>query len=411
MSYNLPYGMAEFNGVLYVADYANQAIYTANPLTPSITSGTFVNSLSIGVTRPNGLVIDSSGFMYVSDYANNKICRVEISDTSNFNALWTAGVPDPYSMAIDASNGYMYVSSVSTNNIFRLNFPSGGVQSSNVGTGFTLPNQIQLVGGNLYVADQNGVYYFPVNSGGSPGTQLVSLNNTGHSVGLVILNNYLYVTVMGSSINVYNFPSGSLVSAGWKNGLLEVDYLYTNTHVIFIAEDNNVAKYNPYGICFLKGSKILCQENGTEVYRKIEEIKIGTLVKTILNGYIPVEIIKISTIYNSGDDTRTKERLYLLSKSIYPELTDNLIITGGHSVLVDKLTDKQREDTITSVGTVFCTENKYRLLSYLDERAVPYPHKGTFEIYHICLQNTREQVNYGIYANGLLVESCCKRHI
>jgi hypothetical protein len=50
-------------------------------------------------------------------------------------------------------------------------------------------------------------------------------------------------------------------------------------------------------------------------------------------------------------------------------------------------------------------------MAYLDERAVPYPHEGTFDIYHICLENNDEFGNYAIYANGLLAETCCKRHI
>jgi hypothetical protein len=124
-----------------------------------------------------------------------------------------------------------------------------------------------------------------------------------------------------------------------------------------------------------------------------------------------LEIVKQSVIYNSGDSSRITERLYILEKSFYTDLFENLIITGTHSILVDHLTDKQREATISQLGHIFVTDNKYRLLACIDEKTIPYPNQGTFDIYHICLENEHDQGNYGIYANGLLVESCCKRHI
>jgi hypothetical protein len=47
----------------------------------------------------------------------------------------------------------------------------------------------------------------------------------------------------------------------------------------------------------------------------------------------------------------------------------------------------------------------------LDERATPYLEKGLFNIWHIALDNNDYYMNYGIYANGLLVETCSKRYL
>jgi hypothetical protein len=143
----------------------------------------------------------------------------------------------------------------------------------------------------------------------------------------------------------------------------------------------------------------------------IEDLQPGRLVKTIDNGYLPIEYIKHDNISNPDHDRRVVDRLYVLSKSFYPDLFENLVITGGHSILVDDLTDAQREATQKELGDIFVTGNKYRLLASIDEKSQVYPNKGVFDIYHICLVNSNEQQNYGIYANGLLVESCCKRHI
>ena len=55
------------------------------------------------------------------------------------------------------------------------------------------------------------------------------------------------------------------------------------------------------------------------------------------------------------------------------------------------------------------TDYKYRLLACLDERAKPYLEEGVFNIWHIALDHGNYYMNYGIYANGLLVETCSKR--
>jgi hypothetical protein len=50
-------------------------------------------------------------------------------------------------------------------------------------------------------------------------------------------------------------------------------------------------------------------------------------------------------------------------------------------------------------------------MAYLDEKAKPFEEEGTFTIYHLALENEHYTGNYGIYANGLLVESCSKRYL
>jgi hypothetical protein len=42
---------------------------------------------------------------------------------------------------------------------------------------------------------------------------------------------------------------------------------------------------------------------------------------------------------------------------------------------------------------------------------VPFEEEGVFNIWHIALENDDYYSNYGIYANGLLVETCSKRYL
>ena len=163
--------------------------------------------------------------------------------------------------------------------------------------------------------------------------------------------------------------------------------------------------------CFLEGSKILCFENDQEVYRPIENLRKGDLVKTIYNGYMPIHMIGTTTIYNPGNDYRVANRLYKCSKEKYPTLFEDLYITGCHSILVPWMTDDQWENTKAVNGDVFVTDNHFRLVACADEKAEPFNKDGFVNIYHVALEHCDIFMNYGIYANGLLVESCSERNL
>jgi hypothetical protein len=46
-----------------------------------------------------------------------------------------------------------------------------------------------------------------------------------------------------------------------------------------------------------------------------------------------------------------------------------------------------------------------------DKRSKPYDKEGSYVVYHIALEHEDPDASYGIYANGLLVETCSKRHL
>ena len=167
---------------------------------------------------------------------------------------------------------------------------------------------------------------------------------------------------------------------------------------------------DPSTICFKEGTKITClDENSNPTKIPVEELRAGMFVKTYKHGYIPVHTIGTKKLYNPENDTREKDRLYECTPEQYPDLTENLYITGCHSILVDQLTEQQTTDTLREAEDIFITDDKYRLMAFLDERAKPWTNEGMYSIYHIYLDHPDDLMNYGIYANGLLVESCSKR--
>jgi hypothetical protein len=160
-------------------------------------------------------------------------------------------------------------------------------------------------------------------------------------------------------------------------------------------------------ICFKEDTKILTNKG----YIPIQNLRNGDLIKTINHDYVPINMIGKRDIYHSALKQRIKDQLYKCSQSEYPEIFEDLIITGCHAILVDEFKEGEREKTIEVLERIFVTDRKYRLPACVDERANVYEIPGDYTIYHIALENDDYRMNYGIYANGLLVESCSKRHL
>jgi hypothetical protein len=163
----------------------------------------------------------------------------------------------------------------------------------------------------------------------------------------------------------------------------------------------------PSAPCFKEGTKVLCQIDGKDSYEPIESLKVGTLVKTSRDGYKKIELIGSGIIYNPGTTERIQQRLYKCSTSMYKELTEDLYITGCHSILVNNISVLQRQEMIKQLGRIFITDKKYRLTAMIDDRAEPWAAEGNYTIWHLALEHSDEKMNYGIYVNGgLLVETC-----
>jgi hypothetical protein len=153
----------------------------------------------------------------------------------------------------------------------------------------------------------------------------------------------------------------------------------------------------------LEGTKILCFDRDLikEEYVPIERLRAGHLVKTLLHGYVSINMIGKSMIENPGNRERILKRLYKCSPNNYPELFEDLILTGCHSILVEEMTEEQKEKSIEISTNVFITDDKYRLMACTDDNAEPYDQEGKFPIWHIALDNEDYIMNYGVYANGV----------
>ena len=185
------------------------------------------------------------------------------------------------------------------------------------------------------------------------------------------------------------------------NNLVIVNYGY-NTNVVSIT--SNYFTYT----CFKEGSKILTDKG----YRLIEMLRKGDKIQTYNHGLVPIDMIGCRSIIHPASSERIVDQLYKCSPSAYPEMSDDLIITGAHSILVTEFKNENEKQRAIEINKGFyVTDGKGRLPAAADERTTVYEIPGTYTIYHIALEHSDYYMNYGIYANGLLVETCSKRYM
>ena len=313
---------------------------------------------------------------------------------------------------------------------FAVGLPPAIVYFTNVSDALNQVNAIAYQG-NYFLVTQDGYPYnnwrIASNSTGSSSQSVVYSNGTFldstdspvyyvyPAIAIVYFTNVSDALNQVNSISVqdnyflviqYGYPYTSWRIASNSTGSSSQSVVYSNGTFL---DSTNAPVYYVYPAtpCFLEGSTILCMVEGQDVWIPVEQLKPGTLVKTSLDGYKPVELIGKGSIDNSGTYERSENRLYKCPTTQFPELTADLYITGCHSILVDTISDEERELTIKQLGRVFVTDKKYRLMACLDGRAEAWASAGTYTIWHFALQHEDIKMNYGVYANGgLLVETC-----
>ena len=173
------------------------------------------------------------------------------------------------------------------------------------------------------------------------------------------------------------------------------------TIVVTNGIDYTVVAESPLIItCFCKGTEVLClDDEDNEMYVKIENLKIHTLVKTYDD--LPKRIKSIYHMTYKND--KTYHQICKLSN--YENQTKDLYLTGGHSILVDELTETEIRKTSNYWQELHKIKDKFLLLSCVNDNSFKMDNDDEYEIYHIVLENDDEYGQYGIYTNGILTES------
>ena len=358
---------------LYVGAY-NQDIYVSSNSGSSWTSVSMPNYVS-------GIACNYSG-QYV--YA---LVGSEVSISTNYGQTWSNTINiTSYgcSQVVCDWSGQNVVASCNSDGIYR---------STNYGQTWTKTSapSTPLVGG--------GTYYYRLGCN-STGQRIVAMDTN---------NSMIYLSSDAGTTWTVQYTPESMSNEAFMGVSISPDgtrYIagFYSPGTYFL--EQGTADLQPVSVpCFLEGTKILCHINGEDQYIPIETMRPGTIVKTSRDGYKAVKLIGSRSMQNPGTGVRDKNALYLCTNEKYPEITEDLTITGCHAILVDTITEEEREGIISTLERIFITDKKYRLPACVDKRAEEVLVPGPNVVWHFALEHYHDRMNYGVYAQGLLVET------
>lgn len=172
---NSPSGVfIDTHGNLFVADQKNHRIQKFPPNSTSITAGTTVagtstsGTASTQLSSPYGVYVDASDFIYVADFANNRIQKFPPNSTSGTAGTTVAGTGTsgtgvaqltfPTDVFVHEPGGEIFVADVGGNRIqkFPANSSSGtaGTTVAGISASLSAPITLYVDGpGNLFVSE------------------------------------------------------------------------------------------------------------------------------------------------------------------------------------------------------------------------------------------------------------------
>jgi len=405
-SFNLG-GSVVANGHLYVGDSGTNTVVKTN------LDGTINNaSWATGLDTPSFCAV-SGDYLYVSNRGNGNISKISLLDAS-VTLNWVTLQAQVLGLAV--SGDYLYAVNYSSGNISKILLTDGSFTLDWGQVATSNPHGLAVSGDYLYVANYFSSYISKISLLDATVTLDWATGLT-NPIGLAVYGENLYVGNYGSDTvtqmsflnpaNQTQLASGMSSPAGMTAYDAKLYVSYASSTIATWTLDALPVPPPPL-VCFKEGSKILTDKG----YVVIEDLRKGDLVKTVKHGFKPIDMIGKRDIVHPALEERIKDQLYKCSQSEYPELFEPLVITGCHAILVDEfVSPEQREKTSEVLGRIFVTDKKYRLPACVDNRTTVYEIKGECTIYHLALENEEYFANYGIYANGLLVETCSKRYL
>jgi hypothetical protein len=142
-------------------------------------------------------------------------------------------------------------------------------------------------------------------------------------------------------------------------------------------------------------------------YIPIELLKVGDFVKTYKHGYR--KISKIITGSFRNNPKKWNMCMYKMAKTDTNGLLEDLIVTGGHSLLVDSISEEEKTKYHARGLTEWSKETidgKRLLLSSVSDQFTAMQDNKVYTYYHLLLENNDdEEERFGIWANGVLTET------
>jgi hypothetical protein len=289
----------------------------------------------------------------------------------------------------------------------------------------SLPDVGPIFNGYFSVIDSTNKvtsFYETINGITDFNNNIFANNNYDLADNLFIINNNNF-TYYGTNVNYMNYYNNP-TSPGydpyqyytfWLDGdgnnaitQVSVNEAGVETDNIFFPANFTIQTISDPS-CFNEGTKILClNKNLEEEYILIENLRKGDLVKSYKHGYRKIDLIGKNLTINNPE--KFNECMYKMEKTEENGLLDDLIVTGGHSILINDLTEyKEENDKI--FGTTPMIDDKYLLLSAVSKEFIKLENTNLYTYYHFILENNgNDDERFGVWANGILTETPSKNY-
>lgn len=422
-----------------------------------------VNSAFITPTFEDirGMVV-AHGYLFVTNYTSDQICAYLLTSVA-LPPVTIDVETHPVGICTDwdgISTGFnIYMTNETNNNVSCYYFDTSFSLVSTFSTDIaeflgSSRTQISYKAFNsykyLYIATmQSGIIQVDITNISTPVSTVIYQSSTmTQSYGLVChpTENILFVSDFLNTGVLAQYAYNANVTTGSMTAFTDVTVLiygYTNTAVsnggvstgqsviplgicmnvtnglvnIYVATDDSyIVKLYPDGgspagggpACFNKGTNIMCLIDQLEQYIPVEQLRRGMLVKTYKGSYRRIKKIGKRDMVN--DPTHFRSCMFLMPKQDH--MTGDLVVTGGHAILVDELTELQLQK-YQELGIKYreTLDDKKLLLVAASELFVKQMNTDLYTYYHFILENEGDRfARYGVYANGVLSETPSEYH-
>jgi len=411
-----------------------------------------------------GITVDNQGYLYISlcEFETNSqgiIYKFNISSkqfegsvsSQYYNATLSIGGNDngnyflsnhpyfsPWGIAYNSQNDYLYVADYYSALIWVFNFNYDFENST--GTLVIQSAFFSQSGCSALAIDQNTspkqLYISVINNpselyivavtipnNGSNPTQYYFLNITNPEDIVIDSNHNLYCPNQ-SSTEIYKFNYAFKPNYPYSN---PNSYLSTSPYYstgIGITPSGNIIwgkKYDPLTIgninstLWISNSTIPCFNQDTKIltdkgYKLIQNLRKGDLVNTYLHGYRKIDNIGKGKFINNP--SKWENCMYKMEKNDKNGLLEDLIITGGHSLLEDRVTSEEikRLSDIGMSNYNDIIDDKVLVLASVSEKFVAIQTTDLYTFYHIVLESSNVEQRFGVWANGILTETISKKY-
>ena len=413
--FDYPFGLAfDSSGYLYCSNNASSSIIKISPDATTVTTFCLDPSLS----SPVGIAFDSSGYLYCPSSGYNIILKISPDGTTVTTFSSDASLNGPRDIAFDTS-GNLYCSCINNSSILK--FSPDGTTVTTFSSDASLNSPYGLAfdaSGYLYCSCISNSYILKFSPNG---TKVATFSDLliDSPAGLafdasgnlyccnILISNIIKINSDGTTIST--FSSDTSLNNPNLLAFDSSEYLYVSNSGL-----NNILKTTNV-VCFNENTKILCLNNlFEEVYIPIQDLKKGDFVKTYKYGFRKIEFILKGEFYNNPN--YFYKSMYKMEKTDENELLEDLIITGGHSIMEDSISEEEQEKYNKLGLNNFIEENKiddkFLVLAAVSDKFIQLKDNNKYTYYHLLIENNGDnKERYGIWANGILTETTSKEYL